>query len=81
MRLHLHIRFLTSPSFTKIGNEMACPPKNMPPETPMILINMIGCAPLCAPLCAPMGHMGHMLYCAPLFINGDIDTEVVDTDA
>ena len=42
---------------------------------------MIGCAPLCAPLCAPMGHMGHMLYCAPLFINGDIDTEVVDTDA
>ena len=42
-----------------------------------ILINMIGCAPLCA----PMGHMGHMLYCAPLFINGDIDTEVVDTDA
>ena len=42
---------------------------------------MIGCAPLCAPLCAPMGHMGHMLYCAPLFINGDIDTDVVDTDA
>jgi len=28
-----------------------------------------------------MGHMGHMLYCAPLFINGDIDTDVVDTDA
>ena len=40
-------------------------------------MNMIGCAPLCA----PMGHMGHMLYCAPLFINGDIDTDVVDTDA
>ena len=28
------------------------------------------------PLCAPMGHMG-----APLFIDGDIDTDVVDTDA
>ena len=42
---------------------------------------MIGCAPLCAPLCAPMGHMGHMFYCAPLFINGDIDTDVVDSDA
>ena len=28
-----------------------------------------------------MGYMGYMFYCTPLFINGDIDTDVVDTDA
>ena len=39
----------------------------------------IGCVPLYAPLCAPMGHMGHMFYCAPLFIYCE-DTDD-DTDA
>ena len=37
---------------------------------------MIGCAPLCAQLCA---QMGHMFYCAPLFIYCDVTD--VDTDA
>ena len=28
-----------------------------------------------------MGYKGYMFYCTNLFINGDIDTDVVDTDA
>ena len=28
-----------------------------------------------------MGYMGYVFYCTPLFISGDIDTDVVDTEA
>ena len=37
--------------------------------------------PTMYPQCTPMGYMGYVFYCTPLFINGDNDTDVVDTEA
>ena len=39
------------------------------------------CVPLYTPLCAPIWRMGHMFYCAQLFIYYDVKTDDVDTDA